>query len=164
MARDSHVARVLSEPFFKLHKKRQCSILNHLQAFSFWRRKIVASVNLGKPFRPFHGNLALALALKQTVATFNKPVIRENWNWRMRFKNDFKSSPSSFKVRGKSIVNLVSPELLRNLPCLQKPFRGEFWVAPTREYSTAVISRLSMPENKQPAIHSNSSVGANAIF
>jgi hypothetical protein len=98
MTRDSYVTWVLSEPFFKLYEEGPRSIFNHLQAFSFWWWKIVAPVNLGKPFRLFLGNLSLALALKQAITTFNEPVVREDRNSRMGFKDYFKSFASSLEV------------------------------------------------------------------
>jgi len=66
-------------------------------------------MNLSEPLRPFFGNLSLAFALKQAVATFDEPVVRENRNSGMCFKNDFKSFAGSLKMRRERIVNFLSP-------------------------------------------------------
>jgi hypothetical protein len=58
----------------------QCSAFDHLETFPLRRWKIVASMNLGKPFRPFFSYSSLALPLKKAIATFDKPIVCDNSN------------------------------------------------------------------------------------
>ena len=109
MAGYGQVTWVSCEPLFKLHYEGQSPVFDHLQAFSVGGWKVVAPVNLGKPFGLFLGNFSLALALEQTVTAFDEPVIRENRNGRMCLKDYFKSFQGSFEVGSECIVNLFSP-------------------------------------------------------
>ena len=106
VARDSYIARVPSQPSLKLYNKRVRSFFNHLQAFSVWRRKIVASMDFGEPFRSFLRHFCLAFALKQTVTALDEAVIDENGHVRVSLKDYLKSSSSSFKMGSKRVINL----------------------------------------------------------
>jgi hypothetical protein len=98
VARDSHVARVLFQPFVELPQKGQCSAFDHPEAFPFGRWKIVASMDLDKPFRSFLSDFSLALPLKNPIATFDEPIVREDLNGVMSLKDYFQGLSSSSEM------------------------------------------------------------------
>jgi hypothetical protein len=54
------------------------------------RGKIIATVNLCKPFRSFVSNLLLAFSLEHPITALDETVVRQNWNAMMEFKDDIK--------------------------------------------------------------------------
>ena len=153
MARDSHIARVPSQPSLKLYNKRVRSFFNHLEAFSFWRRKIVAAVHFGEPFRFLLCHFCFAFALQQTVAAFDEAVINENGHVRVLFEDYVKGSSCSLKMRSERDVNLFLFKLLRDCLCLLNAFLSEVRVTPSREYCVGVVGCLCMAKYKQVANH-----------
>jgi hypothetical protein len=112
VARYGHVARFSFQPFLKLPEKGQCSAFHHLEAFALRWWKIVASMDLGIPFRPFFGEFSLALPLEEPIATFDEPIVCEDLNGVMSLKDYFQGLLGASEMRAESVVNLFCFELL----------------------------------------------------
>jgi hypothetical protein len=106
-------------------------------------------VNLSIPIRIFVGNSFLAFTLKQAIATFDEPIVHENWNLRAISEYDFKGFLGSSKMRGKGIINLASLELFSDLLRLRKSLQSKFLITPSRENSATIVKRFRMTKNKQ---------------
>jgi hypothetical protein len=87
MAGYGHVTWVLPQPLFNLHNKWVCSLFNHLQAFSLWRWKVIASMHFSKPPGSFISHFYFTFALKQIIAPLDKVIIDENRYIRMSLKD-----------------------------------------------------------------------------